>query len=76
MSTSLQDWMVQCPFYANDERGCIRCEGPIDSTRLKISFVNPTGATSQERKLDYLHKYCCREFKSCRVYQMNEAKYE
>lgn len=76
MSTSLQAKFVQCPFYENDERGCIRCEGVVDDTRLKLSFQNRDGSLDQDRKLDYLHTYCIHNYQSCRIHKMLMGKYE
>lgn len=76
MPTSLQAKFVKCPFYESDDKGRISCEGITDESRIRLCFMKASGALDQDKKLEYLHNYCIRDYQKCRVYKMLQAKYE
>lgn len=65
-----KDDYVMCPFYKKEETTNVRCEGPIEDTRLVLQFAN------KAKRLRYQEKYCKTEnYKKCRIRKMLEEKY-
>ena len=61
---------VKCPFHLErqGDRFRIKCEGPVKNTSIQLTF--------RGNKRRYFRAFCCRDYKSCRIYQMLQAKYE
>ena len=61
---------IKCPFYLERQKDKyrIKCEGPVKRCTTQLTFTG--------NKKWYIEKYCCNEFKLCRVYQMLCAKYD
>ncbi len=60
----VQCWVAdypKCPLYKYSERQCVYCDGEKFSS-LRISFPD------QESRVDYMEKYCGKDFEECRVY--------
>ena len=62
---------VKCPFYKMDDgRRKIACEGPIDDSRLSITFGRRQDFDSQ------ITTFCSEHYTKCEIYRMvMEAKY-
>lgn len=63
---------VQCPFYKMDDgRRKISCEGPIDDSRITLTYGQRKDFECQ------ITVFCCKHYKNCEVYRMIvNAKYE
>lgn len=61
---------VLCPFYLREEKQKVLCEGVEDGMGTHLTFETP------EWKRLYKDRYCCNNYKTCRVYKMLEEKYE
>lgn len=76
MGDSLQAKFVKCPFYEKDREGYIRCEGVTEDCNTQLQFIFPAGNPNLDKKLEYMHTYCIREYQKCKVYQMLMEKYK
>ena len=71
MSTKHKDSkVVKCPFFHAEESQKIYCEGVCAGTSIHLAFASKT------EKKDYSGAYCNKHYKACRVYQMNDKKYD
>ena len=63
---------VLCPFYKDCLRGTqsIKCEGVEPNSTIHLAFGNKVHLSL------YMDKYCCKDYKSCRVAEMLFKKYE
>ena len=61
---------AQCPFYQEEERQKIFCEGVQEGSRLTISFGNV------EDKREYCGKWCKGDWARCLVADMLCRKWE
>jgi len=59
---------AQCPFYQEEEKNIIYCEGLTDHSRIHNAF--DTDARW------YKKKYCCCEWNKCMITDMLMKKYE
>lgn len=60
---------VLCPFYRDETKNTIRCEG-LFSEALSNNFE------SVETKRDYKNKCCCSQYTDCKLYSLLESKYK
>ena len=61
---------IFCPFYKKEDPVSVKCEGPIDGTRLVLQFENKT-----ERE-EYQKEFCSnKNCKECEIYKMLDKKY-
>lgn len=65
-----EDYLVQCPYYKEDEGQAVHCEGVEDGSRLRLGFA------ARKRKQAYMEQYCRQDWKDCRVTQMLNGKYD
>ena len=69
MDTFLSKY-VQCPFYVEDGRKYIRCEGVEAGTNIRLGF------RSDRKCVLYENKYCTTcDWEKCRIAKMLGAKY-
>ena len=61
---------VKCPFFHAEDRQKIYCEGVNEATSIHLNFVSP------RVKQDYKKEHCNREYCKCRIFQMNDQKYD
>lgn len=61
---------VVCPFYRDEDKQMIRCEGLERDTSIHLAFA------SHDQLRDYKHRYCNLQYGACRIAQMLEGKYE
>lgn len=61
---------VKCPFYLDDTRNSIICEGAFQSTRCT------TGSQNHGRITKILEEFCCDDFERCPLYRAVESKYK
>ena len=61
---------VKCPFFHAEDRQKIYCEGVSDATSIHLSFVSP------KVKQEYQNAHCNREYCQCRIFRMNDQKYD
>ena len=59
---------AQCPFYMEESRKVIYCEGLTENSRIHNAFSTDARA--------FKKKYCCGGWKSCPIAIMLWAKYE
>ncbi len=70
-----QDVLIRCPFYKNEDRQKIVCEGVRDGTALHLTFdANPDLSKLGIR--DYKTVYCKGRWEDCLIAQMLNKKYE
>lgn len=70
-----QDVLIRCPFYNNEDRQRIVCEGVRDGTALHLTFdANPEKCEISPR--DYKGSYCKGRWEDCLIAQMLVKKYE
>lgn len=56
---------VICPFYKMDDgRRKISCEGPIDDSRVSVTYGRRQDFESQ------ITIFCCNNYKNCEIYRM------
>ncbi len=60
---------VLCPFYHSEDGYRICCEGVTEGSSIHIVFMSP------KKKQRYSKKYCCGDYKACRVSHILYAKY-
>lgn len=61
---------VVCPFYTDEEKQMIRCEGLEKDTSIHLAFA------SHEQLRSYKKRYCNVQYCGCRIAQMLEGKYD
>lgn len=63
---------IVCPFYKSDDgKAKIICEGPIDKSRLSITFGTRRDYDAQ------IDIFCCQHYDKCEIYRMvYQAKYD
>ena len=59
---------AQCPFYKEEERNVIYCEGVTDRSRIHNAFSTDAA--------EYKKRYCFDGWKDCMISKMLWAKYE
>lgn len=64
-----EDEFVQCPFYKNDERQIIRCEGVENGTALHLAF------STRPQLKEYKKTFCRRSWEGCLIAMMLNQKY-
>lgn len=66
------DKYVVCPFYSQEERLKLHCEGHCKGTRLHTCF------DCGERMKAYKRKYCynLKQYQSCPLYEVIEKQYK
>ena len=64
-----EDEHVQCPYYKNDERQIIRCEGVENGTALHLAF-----STRTQHK-EYKKQFCRSCWGKCMIARMLNAKW-
>ena len=60
--------LVKCPFYRDETKNTIRCEG-IFSEALSNNFE------FTKIKKSYRNEHCCRNYNDCQMYKMLDNKY-
>ena len=60
--------LVQCPFYKNESKNSIRCEGVIS-----ITCSNNFNTSTEKKK--HLEKHCCDKYEDCEIYKVVCKKY-
>lgn len=70
MATTYKDSDVKCPFFREQTKRSISCEGIIDESILKLWF--------EDKKTKDRHSeiFCCNRYCNCEIYSMLEKKYE
>lgn len=68
MSKHFVSFEAQCPFYKEEDKNIIYCEGVTDNSRIHNAF---TCDAEQYKK-----KYCRKEWEACPISKMLWAKYE
>lgn len=58
-----------CPFYRSEDGYRLVCEGVVDDSSVHVVFPSST------KKREYRDKYCCSDYKACRVSHVLYAKY-
>lgn len=58
-----------CPFYRSEDDFRVLCEGVVDASSIHVVFQ------SSKKKHEYSKRYCCGNYKSCKVSHMLYAKY-
>ncbi len=61
---------VKCPFFHAEEKQKIYCEGVNEGTSIHLVFVSP------KVKNEYRNSHCNRQYGRCRIYRMNDEKYD
>lgn len=69
MSTSYMFVHVKCPFFKGEEKNKIRCEGVQEGASCIQQY------RKMEQKEKWMGRYCCENYKNCRIYKMLEKKY-
>ena len=70
MCKNKQDFLVQCPYYREDDPQAVYCEGVQDNTRLRLGF------TGRKQKKTYCEHYCREHWKDCMIAKMLNRKYD
>ena len=60
---------VLCPFYHSEDSNRICCEGLEEDSTIHVVF------SSSKRKTAYSRRYCCSEYKACKMSGILYAKY-
>lgn len=68
MSKHFVSFEAQCPFYKEEDRNIIYCEGVTEGSRIHNAFSR--GAEK------YKKEFCCDRWKECMISKMLWAKYE
>ena len=61
---------IKCPFFHAEEKQRIYCEGVTPDTSIHLVFISP------KIKHEYRQLKCNRDYCSCRIFQMNDQKYD
>ena len=71
MSELIKDHkLVKCPFFKGQDMQKLCCEGIQPNSSIILSFSN-----KNERDLYRTH-YCQQHFRLCKVYYLNDTKYD
>ena len=68
MSKHFVSFEAKCPFYKEEDRNIIYCEGLTDSSRIHNAFSSDAAG--------YKEQFCCDRWEDCRIAKMLWAKYE
>lgn len=71
MATTYESVNVKCPFYKEDARNQIRCEGICETSTSTVHMFR-----DQKTRLKYQKKYCEARYKDCPCFRQNMTKYE
>lgn len=61
---------AKCPFYKEEDRQKVFCEGVEENSKIHLAFSSPT------QKSEYCRKYCYRNYKYCLIADMLFYKYD
>lgn len=67
---------VTCPYYVDNDRESIICEGLKDDMRCRHTFTYPSSTDRHDSRKDYMNEYCCDKYQECLWAQAMERKYE
>lgn len=70
MSKAKQDFLVECPYYREDDAQAVYCEGVEAGSRLRLGF------TGRQQKRGYCDGYCRDNWKGCLIAGMLNRKYD
>lgn len=70
MSTSKEDFLVQCPYYREDGAQVVRCEGVSRGNNLQLSF------NGKRVKKAYKDRHCRDAWITCPIAKMLNEKYD
>ena len=70
MCKNNEDALVQCPYYKDEQRQIIHCEGVEDGTGLHLGFSN------RGRLLGYKDRFCRNCWDQCMIAKMLNLKYD
>lgn len=62
--------LAKCPFYKEEDRQKIICEGVVDNSSIHVAFSSPT------QKGEYCRQFCYRHYDDCLVADMLYCKYD
>lgn len=58
-----------CPFYHSEDSNRVCCEGIEEGSTIHVVFQSPN------KKKAYSRRYCCGDYKACKVSHILYAKY-
>ena len=61
---------VKCPFFADESRRCVTCEGLPEDTTHSVCFSSPAV------KIAWMRKYCIEKYNECPYAKLLYQKYE
>ena len=61
---------IQCPFFHAEEKQRIYCEGVSPDTSIHLVFISP------RVKAEYRNARCNKDFCTCKIFQLNDQKYD
>lgn len=70
MRNTKQDFLVQCPYYREDDAQAVYCEGVQDGSRLRLGFLG------RQQKRSYCEGFCRDRWKDCMIAKMLNRKYD
>lgn len=70
MPTTYKDVEILCPFYKEQAKQSISCEGLVDDSTIKLWFNYP------KAKCLHAQVFCQKKYKNCEIYSILEKKYE
>lgn len=70
MCKNKEDFLVQCPYYREDEVQAVYCEGVLEGSRLRLGF------TGRKQKKAYCDLHCRNHWKQCMIAGMLNRKYD
>ena len=70
MSKNVEDKLIQCPYYRQEARQVIHCEGIQPNTGLRLGFAGIHLMTS------YKDQFCRSGWCSCRIAKMLNEMYD
>ena len=72
-----QDSWVKCPFYREHQsEDVIVCEGVESRMNIEHTFAYRSKEKRKQKRDEYLNKYCCDDYKECRIYRTLMQKYD
>ena len=69
MAKHRSDVLVKCPYYKDEERQKIFCEGVQEGTAIHLAFDTTTNLK------DYKNAHCMRCYNKCLIAQMHNRKW-
>lgn len=76
MRMKYQDSFVKCPFYKeNTKEDAIVCEGVGDKMVIEHKFLYRSEDKKEQKKQEYMNKFCCDNYRACPVCRMLMLKY-